>query len=231
MIGVGILQAVHGLLCKFWSDFPRLAHGASVSGGRVHGRGQPRCDGGRPDAPDRRVPASSSRDLFRIVDALSVYFQNRIWLPLHGLINVFLGFCDLAAWPLSGLWVIGLFGITDMIFNGWSLVMLGLAAKNSQPSHGDAVAEDHPDPERRGARPGCRDRARYADTLRVDATTLGIRGGWTFHEQEPKQDTHSGGLFDLAARACGCGCRRQARPSVGPDDAVLKDGRAFGASA
>jgi hypothetical protein len=30
---------------------------------------------------------------------------------------------------VSGLWVIGLFVGIDMIFNGWSLVMLGLIAK------------------------------------------------------------------------------------------------------
>ena len=32
-------------------------------------------------------------------------------------------------WPWDGLWVIGLFIGIDMIFNGWSLVMLGLTAK------------------------------------------------------------------------------------------------------
>jgi uncharacterized membrane protein HdeD (DUF308 family) len=33
-------------------------------------------------------------------------------------------------WPLSGIWVIGLFVGIEMIFNGWTLVMLGLTAKN-----------------------------------------------------------------------------------------------------
>ncbi len=33
-------------------------------------------------------------------------------------------------WPLSGLWVIGLFVGIQMILNGWSLVMLSLAVKN-----------------------------------------------------------------------------------------------------
>jgi uncharacterized membrane protein HdeD (DUF308 family) len=32
-------------------------------------------------------------------------------------------------WPVSGLWVIGLFIGIDLIFYGWSLVMLGLLAK------------------------------------------------------------------------------------------------------
>ena len=49
-----------------------------------------------------------------------------------------LGIVILQKWPVSGLWVIGLFVGIDMIFNGWSLVMLGLAAK-SLPT-GEAAA-------------------------------------------------------------------------------------------
>jgi uncharacterized membrane protein HdeD (DUF308 family) len=56
-------------------------------------------------------------------------YQNRIWLLLHGLINLLLGFVIWQGWPLSGLWVIGLFIGIDMMFNGWSLVMLAVAAK------------------------------------------------------------------------------------------------------
>jgi uncharacterized membrane protein HdeD (DUF308 family) len=68
--------------------------------------------------------------VFRVVVALSVPFHNRIWLLLHGLINLLLGVAIWQQWPLSGLWVIGLFVGIDMIFNGWALVMLGLAAKS-----------------------------------------------------------------------------------------------------
>jgi len=68
--------------------------------------------------------------IFRIVVALSVRFHNQLWLVLHGIINVALGILIWQQWPLSGLWVIGLFVGIDMLFNGWSLIMLGLAAKN-----------------------------------------------------------------------------------------------------
>jgi uncharacterized membrane protein HdeD (DUF308 family) len=68
--------------------------------------------------------------IFRILVALSVRFHNWGWLLLHGAINLLLGILIWQQWPLSGLWVIGLFIGIDMIFNGWSLVMLGLAAKN-----------------------------------------------------------------------------------------------------
>jgi uncharacterized membrane protein HdeD (DUF308 family) len=57
-------------------------------------------------------------------------YQNWGWLLLHGVINLLLGVLIWRQWPLSGLWVIGLFVGIDMIFNGWSLVMLSLAAKN-----------------------------------------------------------------------------------------------------
>ena len=49
---------------------------------------------------------------------------------LHGVVNLLLGIAVWRQWPLSGLWVIGLFVGIDMLLNGWSLVMLGLAAKN-----------------------------------------------------------------------------------------------------
>jgi uncharacterized membrane protein HdeD (DUF308 family) len=67
--------------------------------------------------------------IFRIVIALSARYQNRLWLLLHGIVNLLLGFVIWHDWPLSGMWVIGLFVGIDMIFNGWTLVMLGLAAK------------------------------------------------------------------------------------------------------
>ena len=67
--------------------------------------------------------------IFRIGTAAIIRFPN--WF---GCCCTVLSTCcwglPLAAVPLSGLWVIGLFVGIDMIFNGWSLVMLGLAAKN-----------------------------------------------------------------------------------------------------
>lgn len=68
--------------------------------------------------------------IFRIAVALTVRFHNWLWLLLHGAVNVLLGIFILQEWPFSGLQVIGLFIGIDMIFNGWSLIMLGLAAKS-----------------------------------------------------------------------------------------------------
>ncbi|HEX4130110.1 MAG TPA: HdeD family acid-resistance protein [Pirellulales bacterium] len=67
--------------------------------------------------------------VFRIVMAFAWPFHHRGWLVLNGVITLVLGVMILAQWPGSGFWVIGLFIGIDMIFNGWSLVMLGLAAK------------------------------------------------------------------------------------------------------
>lgn len=71
--------------------------------------------------------------VFRILTGLLVSYQNRIWLLIHGFINLLLAYTILADWPLSGLWVIGLFIGIDMIFNGWSLIMLGLVVRKGIP--------------------------------------------------------------------------------------------------
>ncbi len=67
--------------------------------------------------------------IFRIVTALIVRFPHWGWLLLNGVVNLILGVAIWRRWPWDGLWVIGLFIGIDLIFNGWSLIMLGLAAK------------------------------------------------------------------------------------------------------
>ena len=49
---------------------------------------------------------------------------------LHGAVTLALGISIWNKWPADALWVIGLFVGIDMLFNGWSLVMLGFAAKS-----------------------------------------------------------------------------------------------------
>ena len=72
---------------------------------------------------------------FRVVEGLVGNFPHRMWVILNGVINLVLGFMIMRQWPVSGLWVIGLFVGIEMIFYGWSLVMLALAGK-SLPSAG-----------------------------------------------------------------------------------------------
>jgi uncharacterized membrane protein HdeD (DUF308 family) len=65
---------------------------------------------------------------FRIFVAFSTAIHHRAWLVLNGAISLILGFCILDSWPVSGLWVIGLFIGIDMIFDGWTEVMLALSS-------------------------------------------------------------------------------------------------------
>jgi uncharacterized membrane protein HdeD (DUF308 family) len=75
---------------------------------------------------------------FRIFVAFSTPIHHRGWLILNGAISLFLGFSIMSSWPSSGLWVIGLFIGIDMIFDGWTEVMLAL---NSGGSGGSATAQ------------------------------------------------------------------------------------------
>jgi uncharacterized membrane protein HdeD (DUF308 family) len=76
----------------------------------------------------------SAIGLTRIIHA--VRCQRRRWkwvLPvLLGLINLALAAMILAAWPVSGLWVIGLFLSIELIMNGWFITLLALRVKKQQ---------------------------------------------------------------------------------------------------
>jgi uncharacterized membrane protein HdeD (DUF308 family) len=71
---------------------------------------------------------------FRIFVAFSTPIHHRGWLVLNGVISLFLGFCIMSSWPISGLWIIGLFIGIDMIFDGWTEVMLALSSGSSAGS-------------------------------------------------------------------------------------------------
>ena len=51
------------------------------------------------------------------------------WLLFDGIITLILGILIWAHWPVSGLWVIGLFIGIDLIVVGWSEVMMALAVR------------------------------------------------------------------------------------------------------
>jgi uncharacterized membrane protein HdeD (DUF308 family) len=51
------------------------------------------------------------------------------WLLASGILSLILGVLIWAQWPASGLWVIGLLVGIQLLFTGWSLVMLALAAR------------------------------------------------------------------------------------------------------
>jgi uncharacterized membrane protein HdeD (DUF308 family) len=62
------------------------------------------------------------------------------WALVSGIISIILGIMIFAKWPVSGLWIIGLFVAIEMIINGWSYIFLALAAKNAGRSGSTAAA-------------------------------------------------------------------------------------------
>jgi uncharacterized membrane protein HdeD (DUF308 family) len=71
--------------------------------------------------------------LFRILGSLMYQLPHWGWTLTGGIINLVLGIMIWQQWPISGLWVIGLFVGIDLIFTGWTWVMLALAVKKVAP--------------------------------------------------------------------------------------------------
>jgi uncharacterized membrane protein HdeD (DUF308 family) len=71
--------------------------------------------------------------LFRIIGSLMYRFPHWGWVLAGGAINLVLGVLIWEQWPEAALWVIGLFVGIDLIFTGWTWVMLSLAVKNAKP--------------------------------------------------------------------------------------------------
>ncbi len=59
-------------------------------------------------------------------------FKNWFWPLLSGIISVLLGLIIINRWPVSGLWVIGLFVAVELMANGWSSIMIALVARQTQ---------------------------------------------------------------------------------------------------
>jgi uncharacterized membrane protein HdeD (DUF308 family) len=67
--------------------------------------------------------------VFRLIVAFSTPLHHRGWLILNGAISILLGIMIWNSWPVSGLWVIGMFIGIDMIFDGWTEIMLALSVR------------------------------------------------------------------------------------------------------
>ena len=62
-------------------------------------------------------------------------FKNWIWPLIGGIAAIILGFMILTSWPISGFWVIGLFVSIEMIFSGWSYIIIALGAREMGKKH------------------------------------------------------------------------------------------------
>jgi uncharacterized membrane protein HdeD (DUF308 family) len=58
-----------------------------------------------------------------------VRYPHWSWVLLDGVVSLLLGVLIWRRWPVSALWVIGLFVGIEMLLNGWSLVMLSLTGR------------------------------------------------------------------------------------------------------
>jgi uncharacterized membrane protein HdeD (DUF308 family) len=54
-----------------------------------------------------------------------------VWTLLGGIVSIVLGALIYASWPVSALWLIGMYVAIDLIFTGWSYVLLALAARRA----------------------------------------------------------------------------------------------------
>lgn len=55
--------------------------------------------------------------------------QGWYWPLISGILAIILGIMILTAWPVSGLWVIGMFVAIEMVFNGWTMITVALAGR------------------------------------------------------------------------------------------------------
>jgi uncharacterized membrane protein HdeD (DUF308 family) len=71
--------------------------------------------------------------LFRIIGSLMYRFPHWGWVFVGGVINLLLGIYIYSMWPFDSFIIPGLFVGIDMIFTGWTWVMLALAVKDLGP--------------------------------------------------------------------------------------------------
>ena len=67
---------------------------------------------------------------FRIVASLSVRFPFWGWALLNGIVTLLLGLVIYRNFPNDFLWVIGLLVGIEMLFHGWTWIMLSLAIRH-----------------------------------------------------------------------------------------------------
>lgn len=66
----------------------------------------------------------------KMLISLIMRFEKWGWVFFNGLVTFILGVMIYSSWPLSGLWVIGLFIGVDMILSGLSWIILSLGARS-----------------------------------------------------------------------------------------------------
>jgi uncharacterized membrane protein HdeD (DUF308 family) len=133
LVAGGVVEFVNAFLARTWRGFF-----VQLLGGILH-----LVVGGLLiERPDRGAAALTLilavafliGGTFRIVGALLTRPSGWAWVALNGVITLALGAAIWRGWPETSEWVIGLFVGIDLIFNGWSWVMLGLVVKGAAPA-------------------------------------------------------------------------------------------------
>lgn len=73
--------------------------------------------------------------VMRSIIALSVRFSHWGWYLFSGLVSLALGVMIWMQWPLSGLFMIGLFVGIELLLAGWTLIVLGFSARDYSRLH------------------------------------------------------------------------------------------------
>lgn len=77
--------------------------------------------------------------IFRMVAAITLQFPQWGWVLLNGAVALLLGIMVFKQFPESAIWLIGtLFGV-DLLFNGWTWIMLSLQVRNAELIDVDAA--------------------------------------------------------------------------------------------
>jgi uncharacterized membrane protein HdeD (DUF308 family) len=67
---------------------------------------------------------------FKIIGAIFSRVEHWGWILFSGIVSLILGIMILSDWPLGSLWIIGLFVGIDLIFWGWTWILLALGARS-----------------------------------------------------------------------------------------------------
>lgn len=76
--------------------------------------------------------------IFKIIAVLSCRFSAWGWPLAGGIVDVILGLMIWREWPVSALWVIGMFLGINLIFRGFNWIGLGLALHARRPTEAPA---------------------------------------------------------------------------------------------
>jgi uncharacterized membrane protein HdeD (DUF308 family) len=68
--------------------------------------------------------------IFRAVAALVLRFPNWGWVLLNGVVTLLAGIIIYRQLPFDALWVIGLLVSLEMLFNGWTWIMLAMTLRS-----------------------------------------------------------------------------------------------------